>query len=303
MQNFKIYEGDNVGNKEVAIKFKYYRVCKVGENNRTEKYDLMKFIESVNNKNSSDLKQTVNGTTGRIEKIIHEGITFYGLNFMRMDSISNEYKIKNDGEAEHIDLEEGEYIGKNTVVMYDRDNHVLMVQSNRGGFSETAIQNYMNIWSDELDAHIVLSPILNNIDKGFIRNKMVRSFEIRIEDVSLYKPKTTNNFNGIISCMNEMGNKSLFLKLSVGRTKSAELNNDKILDVYDDVVENQEAIKSARAKIYDDGKSATIDLLENFEHSFIVFNVKERGELKFKDVFDKMIEVYKSSVRNKVCLN
>ena len=112
MQNFKIYEGDNVGNKEVAIKFKYYRVCKVGENNRTEKYDLMKFIESVNNKNSSDLKQTVNGTTGRIEKIIHEGITFYGLNFMRMDSISNEYKIKNDGEAEHINLEEGEYIGK-----------------------------------------------------------------------------------------------------------------------------------------------------------------------------------------------
>lgn len=295
------YRGDKMGSKKVAIKFKYYRVKRIINENRTENYDLQKFIQLVQAKEKPELKKFINGTSGRIEKIINNE-NFYGLNFIRMDSISNEYKIKDNGEAEHIDLEDEEYIGKNTVAMYDSLNHVLMIQSNRGGFTDAAIQNYINSWEEELRTRIVLTPLVNNVDRNAIRRNAIRRLEIAIEDVSLCSPRHSVNFMGINNSMKNIGNKTAYIKLGVGKAKNLKLDDDEVLNIYDDVVENSNAIKSAKAAIVENGKSSLIDLLENLEHSFIEFTIEERGELKFTDMFNEMIKVYKDSVRKRVQL-
>lgn len=43
-----------------------------------------------------------------------------------------------------IDVESNEHIAKNTVVLYDAENGIVMIQSNRGSYTEKSIQGYIN---------------------------------------------------------------------------------------------------------------------------------------------------------------
>lgn len=144
-----------MGIKRAVIKYQYYELCCLdGERETEENYDLRNWIDKMTREylDLVDRIQEINGIKGRLEivDLVHND-EFYTLNFMRLDALSNTYLVKEDEEAEHIDLEEGEYIGKNTVILYDPRTHVAMIQCNRGGYGVYAIQSYINSFNDPED--------------------------------------------------------------------------------------------------------------------------------------------------------
>lgn len=147
--------------KRKNIKFTYYEV--VTEVDNSEKlYDLLFWFERISLLNISQRKLTINTIQGRLESIKKIDVNIYAMNFMRLDVSSDAYKVKDDKRAEHIDLEDDEYLGRNTVALYDSERHIIMVQNNRGSYTANSVQHYINATNG--DEVIYFRPIVNKFD-------------------------------------------------------------------------------------------------------------------------------------------
>ena len=137
--------------RTVKVKCRYYQVREMINDEVTENiFDLRSWIASVPQTDLEDRCKEENAVKGRVEEVVRVGDSeVYAMNFMRMDEVSTSYILKEADPAEHIDLEEGEYIAKNTVCLYDADDGIIMIQRNRGGYSEKAIQSYINMFLDK----------------------------------------------------------------------------------------------------------------------------------------------------------
>lgn len=84
-----------------------------------------------------------------------------------MESYSSTYTVTEDEAAKHVDISvnDGEYIGKNTVAIYDANKSVLMLMSNQGGFSPNTVTYYINSFYDK--PVCVLEPI--KLKKDFVK--------------------------------------------------------------------------------------------------------------------------------------
>lgn len=138
--------------KTVNIKCKYYQLREVRNGEITENlYDLRQWMDDIEEIPLEQRIRNVNNIVGRLEEQVVIGDTeCYVLNFMRMDEVSTVYKVKGNRPAEHvdIDIESNEYIAKNTVVLYDAERGIVMIQCNRGGYAEKSIQGYINAFFD-----------------------------------------------------------------------------------------------------------------------------------------------------------
>ena len=132
--------------KRVNIKYQYYQLCTFDGDEYTENlYDLVDWMRRISTIPKKETVHEVEGVEGRVENIelIYDD-KFYALNFMRLDVISNNYILTKDGDARHIDLKDDEYIGKNTVMIYDPKFSIAMIQCNRGSYGPFSLQNYIN---------------------------------------------------------------------------------------------------------------------------------------------------------------
>lgn len=150
--------------KRVSIKYQYYQLCTFDGDEYTENlYDLVEWLGRVGKLSLEDKVHEVSGIEGRLENakpVLND--TLYALNFMRLDILSNTYILEKGSEARHVDLDENEYIGRNTVVLYDPKYSVVMVQCNRGSYGVSGLESYINSFNDGMDL-CYFRPIYNEI--------------------------------------------------------------------------------------------------------------------------------------------
>ena len=139
--------------KRVTIKYQYYQLCTFNGDKYTEDlYDLVEWLGRVGGLSLEEKVHEVSGIEGRLETAIPVfNDEFFALNFMRLDILSNTYILGKDTEARHIDLEENEYIGKNTVMLYDPKYSIAMVQCNRGSYGIYGLQKYINSFNSGMN--------------------------------------------------------------------------------------------------------------------------------------------------------
>ena len=132
--------------RKVSITCEYYYVKKYIDNKECDElFDLRHWFTKIS---AYDLEKRVKplGTEqGRMEDIKkHDEI--YSMNFVKMETYSSTYIVKKDEKAKHvdIDIDEDEYIGKNTVALYDATKGITMLMKNRGGYSAYTITNFIN---------------------------------------------------------------------------------------------------------------------------------------------------------------
>ena len=291
--------------RNVKIKFQYFIVNYLNpETNKIELFDLREWISQIREKPMHERIYSINGILGRLEDITvkKEGDAFYGLRFMRMDVVSDSYKLKIDKRAEHIDLEDDEYIGKSTDVLYDPHLHVLMVQNNRRGFSFSSIENYIYLSTGTEDKSIFLRPISTNYDTKYFSSKKIRKIQIKLAETTNFKPEKSKNFKEILRGIEAYNGVTATVEIGLGRAhKEDSMDNQTILETVDDLKNNRDSVSSARLTISDDDRKASIiDIFDDLEHDFINITIKERGELQFDEVFEKMSSVYRGRARNRI---
>ena len=285
--------------KKVDIKFQYFFVKKTDSDGN---YDLTKWLEKVADKTIEDRVKEFSGITGRLEDL-RDKDDIYGLLFMRMDDLSNTYKVKKTKVAEHIDLDIDEYLGKSTVALYDPDKHILMIEKNRGGFSYNSIESYICLDMFNGERNIKLQPIYtgNNINTKII-NKKIRKIEIRLTSLpSVYNIDNNKNFSKIINALKQYGCYTATLTFGIGRGRlDKSLDKETIIETISELKDNRSSVSSARVQLTDDEKSELIDIFDDLEHEYIRFEIPQRGEINFDDMLMKMAERYKENLRPRI---
>lgn len=289
--------------KRVNIKYQYYQICTFdGENYTEDLYDLVEWIGRVGVLPLKDTVHEVEGIEGRLEKIVpvYDG-QFYSMNFMRLDVTSNTYILTKDEQARHIDLEENEYIGKNTVVLYDPKYSVAMVQCNRGSYGVFSLQNYIN--SFNLDGSLCyFRPIYNNLDIEDLQKYSTVKMDVRFANVRQFQPKS-RFFERIVSSFEELECYGAHIECSLGYAKNTELSKETVYEAVCDIRDpkNKDAISSARLKLNSDQQSNIVELFDNVFDDYLPFTVPPRKELDFEMMTNAMLnQYYEKGSRNKL---
>lgn len=288
--------------KYAKIKFQYFEVCCFGEDGKEELYDLKLWIEKINQQSFEERAINVRGIKCRLEDFAKKKITgFYGMRFMRLDELSNTYKIKEKSPAKHIDLDDDEYIGRSTVALYDPNLHVLMVQISRNGVSVGSIETYINLTmgADEDGEKICyLRPILNPLDTKGLEKRNIMKFDVRFSNIMGYKASENPNMEKLIAVFREMYGVTAHIEVGLGRTKTTSMDSETVSGMIKDIQNNREHISSAKIKLSDDQKSNIYDLFDNILHNYIDFRIESRKEIEFLTMLDRMIEKYREGTRH-----
>lgn len=273
--------------KRKNIKFVYYEV--VCDGNDTL-YDLHIWLNKILKQNLSERKKTVNGIQGRLEKVIELDDNIYAFNFMRLDVSSDSYKVKENKDAEHIDLADDEYMGRNTVALYDATNHIIMIQKNRGSYTANGIQNYIN--ETNQDDVVYFRPIVNNFNVSQLKENRSKKLIVRCADTREFRTYGNPTFERIIEACGKMSGCSFYVEIGVGREKLSRLDNDTVYEAAETILKNKHCVSNAKAVLDDDKIQGVFELFDNWKEEIIPFIVPERGELSFELVSGKMYERY-----------
>lgn len=290
--------------KTVAIEFQYFEVCGLDDTIKTEyRYDLRKWISKLSREVSTwdERIKDVSNIKGRLENIdLAADDQFYILNFMRMEEISNTYIVKESERAQHIDLEDDEYIGRNTVVLYDPRLNVVMVQRNRGGYGIAAIESYINSFNNP-DELCYFRPISNEFEYTG-QNGSFLKLDVRFANIRNFRAYNSKAFERVIDACNDLQGLTAHIEIGLGYSRGEELNADTIQEAMMDIRDprNRDSISTAKVKFSDDQKSEIFDLFDNLVHDVLYFTVPSRGELKFRDMAERMAKQYDERSRAKV---
>lgn len=281
--------------KRVTVKFQYYQLCTFDGDAYTEDlYDLVGWMNKVAKLSLKDRIREPSGIRGRLESIksIFSDM-MYALNFMRLDVLSNTYIVEADKRAKHVDLEENEYIGKNTVALYDPKYSILMLQCNRGSYGVASIENYINSFNDDNEL-CYIRPISYELREDILNNAPALKLDVRFANTRQFKPKRSRLFNKVIDACNQIECYTAHLEFGLGHTKGQELEKGTIIEAITDMrdVENKDAVSAARITLSDDQKSSVFDLLDNIYNDRIDFTIPARGELSFETMIQSMVDKY-----------
>lgn len=281
--------------RNIKVKCKYYRVMEVVENNITENsYNLIRWLQYMSTLSLEERYKEVNGISGRLEEITNvDDSGMYALNFMRTDNVSTSYKVKKDQPAEHIDIDIDldEYIAKNTVCLYDSKNRIMMIQSNRGGYTDTSICSYINDFLEEKKC--MLAPIIDNVD--FLTSGAEYSkLDVRFGNIREYRPLNGSMFENILAGMNKVEGISAHIEISMGRKRLEKLNKGEMRNAIVDLYDNMHCVTSAKVKLDDDQISGVYDLFDNLckEDLEISISAIDKGGIKFDKLAEKMYMAY-----------
>ena len=283
--------------KRVSIKYQYYQLCTITGDEATEHlFDLESWIEKVYDLSLEERIKEISDISGRLEDIalVHNE-EFYVLNFMRLDVVSNTYILAADTRARDVDLGENEYIGKNTVVLYDPRYNVAMVQCNRGSYGVAALQSYINSYSDGENL-CYFRPI--DFDYGTVSTKNVQflKLDVRFANTRNLMCQDSAAFERILKLCNQVGCRTAHLEFGLGYNygRQDELEADTIQGIIKEIRngENRGLVSSAKVTISDDQKSEVFDLLQNILNDKINYTVPPRGELSFSTLSERMADKY-----------
>lgn len=283
--------------KRVTIKYQYYQICTIVGTEQTEyAYDLREWIEYVYNISLEDRIKETNDISGRLEAValVHNK-EFYVLNFMRLDVVSNTYVLAPETKARHIDLQENEYIGKNTVVLYDPRYNVAMVQCNRGSYGIMGLQSYINSFIDD-GRLCYFRPIDYDYDNMMSKNKQFLKLDVRFANTRKVVSKDSRAFERIIDLCNQIECRTAHLEFGLGYNyrKKEELEPETIQGIIKEIrdKDNIGLISSAHITLTDDQKSEVFDLFQNILSDKITYTVPPRGELSFSELSTRMADKY-----------
>lgn len=283
--------------KRVAIKYQYYQVCTIVGTEQTEYiYDLREWIETLHNLSLEERIKEIGDISGRLEDVVlvHNN-EFYALNFMRLDVVSNTYVLAPETRARHVDLQENEYIGKNTVVLYDPRYNIAMIQCNRGSYGIMGLQSYINSFIDN-GKLCYFRPIDYDYDNMLTKNKQFLKLDVRFANTRKLISKESKAFERIIDLCNQVECRTAHLEFGLGYNygRKEELEPETIQGIISEIRDesNMGLISAARITLTDDQKSEIFDLLQNILSDKINYIVPPRGELSFFTLSTRMADKY-----------
>ena len=281
--------------RTVKITCRYFLVKKYSEaGNKGEQslFDLRKWFDKINSLELKEKVKPIGNEKGRLDICKHRD-NYWALNFIKLEEYSSTYIVGEETYARHVDIsvENDEYIGKNTVALYDEKRAIMMVMSNRGGFSPNTITTYINSFYDE--PVCVLEPVKENKNYTNPYNKYGK-ITVKISSVNQFVPSKGAPYEQALEAASEMNAETFTFEFNVGRKKKY-LDANMVHTIISDAFSNMGAVSIAQVRMTDEEGTALYNLFENVMCNVISMNADEKGEIPFEKIAEKMIEEYSKS--------
>lgn len=276
----------------------YYQVMEKVPNQRDAFFDLEAWINDIKDKELKERTYPYLYDKMRLEEVyFHETYQKWFLRFMRIKPNDIPSLSGDNTPSEFMDLEEDQYVSEEIVCLYDPEYHVLMIQKNMGSITPTGVQMYLNLSTDS-ETVINLRRVISK-DSFQRARRATKSRKIIFRFADLPMAITENRRFGstigrIVRSMKVAPSPHLELTLSVGMSRSAEIDEDEVNSMLSDLEANPTFFDKAQIQVIEDGerKSETINLIENCPKDIITVTVEGRNPIRFDALMDKMGNKY-----------
>lgn len=282
--------------RRVKITCRYFWVKKYTEEGSGKEdglFDLRDWLHKIKDLNLKEKVKPIGQEKGRLDGCKHRD-DFFALNFIKMEEYSSMYIVGEQKSARHVDIsvENDEYIGKNTVALYDVNKGIIMVMNNRGGFSANTITSYINSFYDE--PVCVLEPVKENKNYYSPHSKYGK-ITIKISSVKDFVPSVGVPYEQALQAAENMNSESFLFEFNVGRAREKYLDANVVRTIISDAFSNMGAVSIAQVRMTDEDGTALYNLFENVMCSVFTMKSDEKGEIAFEEIADKMIGEYKKT--------
>lgn len=224
-------------------------------------------------------------------------------------------KKKKGSTKEDITLDNDEYIGEFTSILYDIDNSVFMIQSNMHGVSVGQIESYLTLLrrriiekmklNDMSELACELSVIVNSFDLENIRqSQMVRKIRFRAADgtYTFFQDDEKNFLGNIRRSFGEKTGYVIDVTVSIDRETEVKSLDKKlisdVLDNFDYIEESQHdsnLLLEMTRKENEDSTTEIVNLLRPKMCDEITIYLKPRTSVVHANLLKEMKKVYEKN--------
>lgn len=284
------------------VRFQYfhlfYEIIEDGQIKRRDPFNLALWLLKMKEQGTVRRTLELYDTLARIDKIQYDDVNkLWFVRFMKLRDINIPAKVKDNAEAEAIELEDDEYIGEDMTLLYDEASGIIMSQCNRFSLGVNRIAELIRRTINRDDVKIEFAPFLD-VKSDRLEKCDFRNIEITFANLTnmplLRAGKRT--LAGIISTYKSMGAVTGKITYSLGHSKINSLNQSAAQELVYDLNENKEYIHSAKVKVtYENDENSEpemIDLFDNLLQDWIEFTLHSREILSMEQVTRSMTARY-----------
>lgn len=286
------------------VRFQYFQIryCAVSQEGKrvgkSELYDLVNWITKVKKDNLEKKSIDLAGVKARIECCKYEKtLGVWAIRFMRLRDTNIPSKVKENQDAEIIELEDDEYIGEDVTMIYEKKSGIAMIQCNRFSLGISKIEELL--WKTYGDTNIFISidPILDRNAKTYSNKNYYKTFEISFANVQKWKNSEGIGyaFSSLMNLIKKFDGYTGKISIGLGHSRVDTLSQNEAVMFIRDLQENKEFIKSAKVKWQkndgtgdDNNEVELVDLFENIFQDIIQFTLKSKEALDFNIVVAEM---------------
>lgn len=295
-------------NYKRTIKFQYYQIKSQKLNYKRNKvkyklFDFERWIELMDDNNLVQTEISYNDAKARIEKFdFNDRTNIWGVRLLKLRNTNIPSKAKNNEDARVIELEEGEYLGEDLFLIYDRTNGVALIQQNRlslgiSRLEEFFTETYNRYVGEEDKVSVDIVPILDLNGKNKIKKSRYKNLEISFANISGYvSPDKTTSLGTLLNPLKNMYGVNGSIKISLGRSRMDTLNRKFIQDLVNEINEpsNKRYVRAAKIKIQeeDDCDVEIIDLFNDVFSEYLEFEIDSNVGLNYSNIINVITDKY-----------
>lgn len=273
------------------VNFYYFTPYLFGKKGEKEPFNFAEWI--VNFLNEDKIFETIElyHFTARVDGHTYDSKNnLHGVCFVKMRDDNFPSKVTEGRAQEDLDLEDGEYIGEDMYILYDRKKNVFMMQINRMSLTITRITEFINKTREEDGKKVGFVPITKRVSRKELAKNKIRTIEVSCDGTYDKNSLKSSPLKTITDGLSQIGCSSYHMKLGVGRHRNAELSPQESQNIIDDIINRSVNVSTAKVSMRNDitGEVEYIDLLQNKLYSSIEFEIKGKKRLHLDIVFDKM---------------
>jgi hypothetical protein len=214
---------------------------------------------------------------------------YYHLIFERLDyQLPNKTTLHGDSEA--LELEEDEYIGIDVSVLYDSENHIMMIQRNRSSLGPSGIEVFLrtllHTTGEEGDFHLAV------VSDPSARKRALNQDAYRKVQMKLTGAKADDLVKKLFA-KKPSGIDTLEISFNSKSKKNEKLDDEFSKQLLKEYVDDEEVIRlQIRAKENEDAAVEPIDLIDQKLQTYKSFSFKEERRLNPISVFYEMTRKY-----------
>lgn len=287
------------------IKFNFYQI-KYAEIVKDEWTDLKVFnlvdwLLKIKRENKIQQSIVFGNTRARIETIKYDRANeVYGIRFMKLRDVNIPSKVKENQDAEVIQLADDEYIGEDLNVLYHKKTGILMIQSNRFALSVGKVEEFISYTWGNPNCRIYIEPIMYSNANEKIEAGEIKNIDISFANLTEWSDGKGKykSLDSIIKMIKSYGGIVGHVAISLGHVKNESLNKNRSSQLAHEIRDSKKFINSAKMKVKEDDESETeiVDLFDCVYYDYIEFTLKSRETLSFEQAFRAQIA---SFARNK----